>query len=325
MVIFSLRARVAAGVVSFAAALAIAPAVPAASAVSAEPVEISLPGTGVTLFENSADRLHVTSYNLSRNRTYLRDRSRDSFARKANYSEYTVSPGGGRAAGVSTSYTSAGFDTLVLLERGTGKSMMINTVRKPLTASYAFWSRDGSKIALTAERKSGGKWRTVGYAVVDVAARVSRYIPVPDVDPAGTFRWAADSTHLIVEHKDGVRFHRAGDGRVVRHIAKVGPPAGGEEALSPSGRLLTTWCPIRYAEKVCVIDRATGQIKNRVPTKAESLWGWWDESHVIAVVPKDGGYQAVVGDLRGRTVRVLAEISSSAYRTDKVYLSFTRK
>ncbi|WP_204020198.1 hypothetical protein [Sinosporangium siamense] len=314
-----------AGAVSLAAVLAAAPAVSATSAVTADPVEISLPGTGVTLRENPSDRLHVTSYTLSKNRAYLRARGQNTFARRSGFTEYTASPGGGRAAGIATTYTEAGYDSLVIMDRRTGRSVTVNTVRRPLTASYAYWSRDGSKVVLTAERKVEGKWRTVGYVLVDVATRTSRYIPVTGVHKEGTFRWAGDNSHLIVDHGEGVRFHRAADGAVVRTLSKVGRPAGGEEAVSPSGRLMSTWCPVSVREKVCVVDRATGKIRSYVNTKAEGVWGWWDESHMIAVVPKDGGYQAALINFKGQVNGVLAEISASAYRTDKVYLSYTRK
>ncbi|GAA3418459.1 hypothetical protein [Streptosporangium vulgare] len=114
----------------------------------------------------------------------------------------------------------------------------------------------------------------------------------------------------MAEHSGGTRFYGQ-DGAIRRTLVKTGRPAGGEDAFTPSGRGLMTWCPSSYTEHVCVWDRTSGKLAAKVPgIKPKALWGWWDEKHFIAVIPASGHYQVVLSTLKGKTTRVLAAFSA---------------
>ncbi len=303
-----------------AAAHAAEPAAAAPAAVPAVPVDIVLPGTRVTVREDSKDALRVTSYSFGK-MTYLRRGA--GFTRQTAYQEITVAPKGKKALAVPTSYQS-GYDSVVLLDLATSKGARIRTVRKPLVAHYAHWNRNGGKAVLTVERKSGSAWVTSGFVIVDAVAKTARTVTVADVDKAARFRWSSDGVDVVAEHSGGTRFYGQ-DGAIRRTLAKTGRPAGGEDAFTPSGRGLMTWCPSSRTEHVCVWDRTSGKLAAKVPgIKPKALWGWWDEKHFIAVIPASGHYQVVLSTLKGKTTRVLAAFSAADW-SNKLYLGYTRK
>ncbi|WP_327086242.1 hypothetical protein OIE66_28385 [Nonomuraea sp. NBC_01738] len=283
---------------------------------------VPLPGTGVTLQERADDPVRLAAYGFGTGRTYLRAVSGDTFARQHGFSEVAVAPDGRRAAGVPGSYRS-GWDSVVVTDRVTGKSSRIRTVKKPQTASYASWSRDGTKIALTVERKSAGKWRATGFTVVDVTTGLARTVSVPKVAAGAGFWWSPDG-NLVAEYRDGLRYYRPADGKVVRTHPGAGLPTGPEDSFSPSGRRLATWCPAKYTEQLCVADPATGAITRRVKVKPEALFGWWDEDHVIAVLAYRKAYRLAVVDLSGATTRVLGGIPAKTWGA-RYWMGFTRK
>lgn len=281
---------------------------------------VPLPGTGVSVAEKTGDPVRLSAYGLGGKQVYLRGPK--GFTRKQGLTEVAVSPDLTRAAGVPASYQ-GGFDGMVLIDRATGRSTRVATVKKPLTASYASWSRDGSKVALTVEQKVSGKWRSIGYTVVDVATRKARTVRVKGLDAKASLWWSPDGT-LVARYKTGVRFYRASDGRTIKTYLSAGLPTGPEDGFSPSGKRLTTWCPARFAEHVCLVDPATGTIARRVAVRPSALFGWWDESHLIAVLPKGGAYQLAVVDLSGKVSRVLGAVPAKTWRAGW-WVSFSRQ
>ncbi|MEU8204625.1 hypothetical protein [Streptosporangium sp. NPDC049046] len=294
-------------------------AVPLAGPLAA-PVDIVLPGTRVTVREDSKDALRVTSYSFGK-MTYLRRGA--GFTRQAAYQEITVAPKATKALAVPASYQE-GYDSVVLLDLAASKSTRIRTVKKPLVAHYVHWNRRGDKAVLTVERKSGSAWVTSGFVVVDTVAKTAKSVTVANVDKAARFRWSSDGLDVVAEYAGGTRFYGQ-DGAIRRTLAKTGRPAGGEDAFTPSGRSLMTWCPSSYTEHVCVWDRTSGKLVNKVPgIKPKALWGWWDETHFIAVVPSSGHYQVVLSTLKGKVTRVLAAFSADDW-SNKLYLGYTRR
>ncbi|MER6829287.1 hypothetical protein ABT352_25125 [Streptosporangium sp. NPDC000563] len=300
-----------------------AAAAPAAAPLAgplAAPVDIVLPGTRVTVREDSKDALRVTSYSFGK-MTYLRRGA--GFTRQAAYQEITVAPKATKALAVPVSYQE-GYDSVVLLDLAASKSTRIRTVKKPLVAHYVHWNRRGDKAVLTVERKSGSAWVTSGFVVVDTVAKTAKSVTVANVDKAARFRWSSDGLDVVAEYAGGTRFYGQ-DGAIRRTLAKTGRPAGGEDAFTPSGRSLMTWCPSSYTEHVCVWDRTSGKLVNKVPgIKPKALWGWWDETHFIAVVPSSGHYQVVLSTLKGKVTRVLAAFSADDW-SNKLYLGYTRR
>ncbi|MFI6496981.1 hypothetical protein [Nonomuraea typhae] len=282
---------------------------------------VPLPGASVTVQEQAGDPVRLGAYGFGTKRTYLRAVKGDTFARQKGMSEAALSPDGRRVAAVPDSYRS-GWDSVVVTDRLTGKPARIRTVRKPMTASYASWSRDNTKVALTVESKTGGKWRTTGFTVVDALRSTATTVTVPGVAAKAAFWWSPDG-NLVAEHQKGLRFHNPADGKVVRTFAGLGLPTGPEDAFSPSGKQLAVWCPPRFAEHLCVVDPGTGAVLKRVKAEPEALFGWWDENHVIAVMAFRGAYRLTVLDLNGTTKRVLAGIPAKTWRAD-FWLNFVR-
>lgn len=291
-----------------------------AAAILAVVLSVPLPGTGVRLAEKTGDPVRLSAYGLGAKQVYLR--GTQGFVQQKALSEVAVSPDQTKAAGVPTAYKD-GRDGLVLIDRATGKSVRVPTVKMPLTASYVSWSRDGSKVALTVERKTAGKWRSVGYTVVDVAKRTAITVTPAGLDARATVWWSPDGT-LVSRYKTGVRFYRAADGKTVKTYLKTGLPTGPEDPFSPSGKRLATWCPARYTEHVCLADPATGAIAQRVAVRPAALFGWWDETHLIAALPKGTAYQLAVVDLAGKTTRVLGGVPAKAWKAG-FWVNFARQ
>lgn len=285
---------------------------------AALPADVTLPDTRVTVRESPGDPFTVSSYTFD-NLAYLR--RGDAFAKQTGYQEITVAPGGAKALAIPSSYSS-GHDSVLLADLVAAKAVKVQTVQKPLVAHFAHWSRDGRKVVLTAQRKVGTGWETTGFVIVDATAKTARTVTVSGVDKTARFRWTPDNAQLIAAYQGGVRFYGQ-DGAVRRTLAKTGAPAGGEDVFSPSGKGLMTWCPASYTEDVCVWDRSSGKLALKVNIKPKALLGWWDERSFIAVVPSSGGYRAVVVDVKGKGLRVLADVSAADWNK-KIYLSYTR-
>ncbi|MEV4114701.1 hypothetical protein [Nonomuraea sp. NPDC049695] len=284
--------------------------------------DLVLPATaGMKYQEKTGDPVRLAAYGLGTKRTYLRSATGAAFALEQSLSEVSVSPGGRLTAGVPRSYRS-GYDSLIVTDRTTGASSRIRTVKKPMTASYASWSRDGKRVALTVEQKESGTWRVLGFTVVDVAAKSARTVRVTGLSRKAGFWWSPDG-NLVSMYGTGLRVYRPSDGAVMRTYAGVGLPTGPEDSFSPSGKRLTTWCPSRFKEQVCLVDPVTGKIAQRVNARPEALFGWWDESHVIAVMARGTAYRLAVLDLRGKQTRVLADVPRTAWASD-LWLSFSR-
>ncbi|MEO3789695.1 hypothetical protein ABGB14_05760 [Nonomuraea sp. B10E15] len=301
-----------------------APPTPAASlpAPAAVRADLELPGTGgMNYREKAGDPVRLTAYGLGTRDTYLRSATGNAFARQKTLSEVSVSPGGRLAAGVPRAYRS-GHDALLVTDRATGETTTIRTVKKPMTASYASWSRDGRQVALTVEQKVSGTWRVLGFAVVDVAAKTARTVRIAGLSANAGFWWSPDG-RLVSRHGAGLRVYRASDGAVMRTYADAGPPTGPEDAFSPSGKRLATWCPERFREQLCLIDSATGKVAARVGAAPRAVWGWWDDEHVIAVLAHEDAYRLAVLDLKGKVTRVLADVPARTWDAD-LWLSFVR-
>ncbi|MFD8561749.1 hypothetical protein ACFV1N_31070 [Streptosporangium canum] len=286
---------------------------------AAESADLTLPDTRVTVREDPADPLKVTSYTVG-NVAYLR---RDAgFAKQTGYQEITVGPKGGMAVAVPTSYT-GGRDSVLLADLVANNSTRVQTVDKPLVAKFAHWTRNGGKAVLTVQRKNGTAWETTGFVVVDATAKTARRVTVTGVDRTARFRWSPDGADVVAAYQGGTRFYGQ-DGAVRRTLLKTGVPAGGEDVFSPSGKALMTWCPVTYTEHVCLWNRTSGKLAAKVNVQPKALLGWWDDKHFLAVVPSAGSYRVVVVDLKGKAVRVLAAISAEDW-DKKLYLSYTRR
>ncbi|MGV9302865.1 TolB family protein [Nonomuraea sp. NPDC003727] len=283
--------------------------------------DVKLPGADVTLREQPGDPKRVTAFTTAGS-AYLR--TGGSFAWQRSYNDLSVSPGGGFVAAVPRKFAK-GYDRIAIVNRATGRTTKIRTVKAPMVAGSPYWSPDGRKVVLTVSKgdDTGGGWRSVGFVVVDVAARRARVVKVRDAYHDALFQWSPDGRRVVSDYWDGVRFYLT-DGRVAWTLWRTGGLVGGESAFSPDGRRMATWCPKRYKAVLCTWNPYNGKIDKKVKVRAVASYGWWDREHLIAVGRQGRGYLGVVVDLKGKVVRPLAEIGRSAWRDQDVYLSYTR-
>ncbi|MFI0417555.1 hypothetical protein [Spongiactinospora sp. 9N601] len=285
-------------------------------------VHIELPATGVTLHERPDDRLRVTSYELYHG-VYLRGKGSDVFTKRTQYYGLTVSPRGDRIAGLSEEYAADGRDEVVLLDRGTWAEKRVKTVRGPWITDWLRWSPDGRYLVGTERKKlTDTKWAVSGFSIVDPKKLTYRQAKVTDPNPEAYFEWTPGA-RSVISWQDGEIKEYWLDGRLRRSL-KVGNTPNGEYAFSPSGRRLLTWCPYEDDPEVCVVRWPEGKITKKVNFPAESLLGWWDERHFIAVAGKGRDFQVVVAGLDGKPVRVLADLDEKAWKIASVYLLYTR-
>ena len=88
-----------------------------------------------------------------------------------------------------------------------------------------------------------------------------------------------------------------------------------------------TWCPsTSHRARLASRTASPASSPPRCPqgVRPKALWGWWDEKHIIAVIPNGSAYRAVLVDLKGKVVRALADISTADWN-NKLYLSYTRR
>ncbi|MBB3731867.1 WD40 repeat domain-containing protein [Nonomuraea dietziae] len=301
-----------------AASCALLPLIPAsASAARLDENEIDT-GLGVTLHERPGDPKKVTA--IVGAKPHLRTAD-DTFEVVPGYFDVAVAPKGHRVAGLPEN-PKGRYDSVAIIDAAAQQTTTVRTSKLPFRTTIAYWSASGSKLALTVEKTDGKKWLPVGFATADVRAKAAKVVLLKDLSKDAVFQWTPDGRHLMSSYRDGVRFYRP-DGKVVRTLPGVGSDIGGETAFSPSGKLLGTFCPARYYESFCTWDLATGKLRNRVDIAVEGSYGWWDDKHLLAAVKGGSGYQMVVVDLKGNVVRTVADISSSAWKKDEVYLSYT--
>ncbi|GAA3418507.1 hypothetical protein [Streptosporangium vulgare] len=169
----------------------------------------------------------MTSYSSGK-MNYLRRGA--GFTRQAAYQEITVAPKGKQALAVPTSYQS-GYDSVVLLDLATSKGTRIRTVKKPLVAHYAHWSRNGGKAVLTVERKSGSAWVTSGFVVVDAVAKTAKTVTVANVDNG---REVPLELRRRRHRGRALGRHPSSTGRTARSAAPWSRPAGPPVGRTPS-------------------------------------------------------------------------------------------
>ncbi|MEO3788772.1 protein kinase [Nonomuraea sp. B10E15] len=288
--------------------------------------ELELPDTGITVHENPADPVWVSSYHdhrKGRTGSYVRDPATRRFAFFGSLEEPIVSPGGGYVASLSSiRLQRTDFETIRLREVATGRDRDLRTVDKPATLFWPAWSPDGRRLLATVV-EPGEPARAVGFAVVDPVAGTVR---VTRVAVAGQprYAWGADARSVVYGAPGGVVKVLALDGKELRAFPDVGEVAAGGVARMSLGAVFATKCPDN-TRNICFWDEASGDRKGvaRLP-EGGSFNGWMDGRHFLATVPGGGGNTDVVlMDATGRPVRTLAD--GPAAELDDVALWFTRK
>ncbi|MEO3872325.1 serine/threonine-protein kinase [Nonomuraea sp. B12E4] len=288
--------------------------------------ELKLPDTGITLHENPADPVWVSSYHDQRKGgsfpSYVRDPARGTFAFFGNLEEPIVSPGGGYVASLSgTRVRRVGFETIRIRERATGRDHEVRTVDKPATLWEPAWSADGRRLVATV-MEPGGPSRAVGFTVVDPAAGTARTVKVAGAGSA-TYAWGSDGASLVHGTHDGAVRVVDLDGRPLRTFRGLGEPAPGGVARTEIGTVFATKCPGKAGD-VCFWDEQSGDRKGMTRLPAGSAFrGWLDERHFLTTVPDGRDIDVVMMGLDGRAVRTLA--TGPRAEIDQVRLWFTRR
>ncbi|SEG97811.1 Serine/threonine protein kinase [Nonomuraea solani] len=316
-----------------------AAATPSRQATPDTPVETTLPGGSIKLFERPSDRVALLAYELYDKKLdedvdYARRSPRGEFDKYSGNLDSYVSPNGRYLAGRPHGYTSDGYDSILITDRQTGSSFRIKTVHKPMDAPIRGWSRDGTKFLLNINRKSKDKkgetvWRTVGFGIVDVAAHdvaQSRLRLVEDVADDtirdSDFGWDEREEGVVIEYGDdeGLRFFDAA-GKRTRDISNAGPLASGTlDLFSPSGKTFVTDCPGGADGDHCLWDSATGRQVRRFSSDCDKILGWYDESRLYCWEEDNGAHDeirvvAFDGKLLHRLLEVPDKLDMSPYFT----------
>ncbi len=310
--------------------------------------EITLP-TGGTLYEHPDDPVLLTSYQVPNGKETV------SYARapgeKAKFEQTggnhivaAVSPGGRWLVTINEFYfVESSRQVISFTDRTTGSRFSVPALGTPYYTQSPTWSRDGNRVLLTVFDRSGGtaSVHVKGFLIIDVGTRQTRFVQTAneedikaflakpaDSRPAGFFRWTPDGAgvsalYITPEGRVGVRFWDL-SGRVTRSMHWVGPTIGFTDPFSPSGKLFTTTGCVKNSA-TCVRDTATGARQATVPAPPGAfLLNWYDESHlVVGYWSGKNQYRAVVVDLQGKEVRLLAEVK--APKGSQVLLSYTRR
>ncbi|MFI7125436.1 protein kinase [Nonomuraea sp. NPDC050153] len=288
--------------------------------------ESKIPDTRITLYENAADPVWVSSYHDQRDGTgypsYVRDAATGTFGYFGGFEEPIVSPGGGYVASLSaTRLRKSDFETVWMRERATGQDRHVRTVDKPDTLFHPSWSADGRRwLATVVEDRE--RDRVVGFAIVDPVAgtvKVTEAVGGSEVK----FGWGADGRSVVHGMPGGAVRVLDLEGRPVRTFTGVGELYAGSMARTTLGSIFATKCP-EISVNVCFWDAESGGRKGvaRLP-KGGAFHGWLDDAHFLASVPDGRNTDVVLADATGRTVRRLA--AGPKGELAKVVLWFTRK
>ncbi|MFI7706939.1 serine/threonine protein kinase [Nonomuraea sp. NPDC049480] len=288
--------------------------------------ELEIPNTKITLYENPADPVWVSSYHDKRKAadgsSYVRDPATGAFAFFGGLQEPIVSPGGGYVASLpGTRFTRTDYETIVLRDRVTGRDGEIRTVDRPDTLFLPTWSRDGRRLLLTVSDMSRKPIPAVGFMILDPATRSFTVGKTEDAGN-GTYEWGTGDTVLHAAANDVIRVLDL-KGRLVRTLRGLGELLPGGAVQTSLGTVITTICPNRSGY-VCFWNEATGGTAGdvRLP-KGARFRGWFDDKHLMVTVPDGKDIKVVMMDTSGRSVRTLAE--GPAAEINGVVLWFTRR
>jgi predicted Ser/Thr protein kinase len=294
------------------------PPVPAAppTMAAASTTDTPLADTGITLHENPADGIWVSSYQDWRENPdgstkglpgFLRDPRTGAFQPAGALRVTVAAPGGGLAASLSNSRMIASdHDRITITDRASGASYDIRTVDRPLITFDPAWSVDGTRILLTVYEEAGDDAPSVGFVVVDPVARTAHITRMPAAGPH-PYVWGVEPGTVMHRGSGGaVRVHGL-DGRPLRTLPGVGDLHPGGAVAAPAGGLFLTSCPDGPGD-TCVWTYPSGTRRARLRTGGRTaVQGWLGAEHLLAVRRGEKTSEVVMLDLSGRTVRVLAD------------------
>jgi serine/threonine protein kinase len=284
---------------------------------------LAVPELNATFYERPSDPIRLTSFVVKKNElefpAYVRLPGQAEFQQLPEFRDPVVSPDGTTVAAVywMPEHVPDNANAAWITDRATGATFSVPTVDQPLLVRAPQWSRDGRRLLLTVSTLGSTTKtpkRTVGFVVVDVAARRSTYTRVSDPHAGGfAYSWGPDGSSVIrpiSAAEGGIRGY-ALDGSVLRTYRNVRSAGDLSAGFSPSGRLLAALCPEK-ALAACVVDAKTGERRARFTLPADgALWDWFDEDHLLVFDKRGDSWRADVVDLTGKPVRLFAEFTGT--------------
>ncbi|WP_211267053.1 serine/threonine protein kinase [Nonomuraea candida] len=279
----------------------------------------TLPGGRISLYENPADAIVLTSYEVFDEKKddwidYARGSLKGSFGKYAGNWETLTSPDGRYLVSRGRSYSSDDYDFVVLTDRESGDRATIKTVKEPLISSIRAWSRDSSKILLNIEKKNGDNWVYLGFVIVDVATKDAEVVNVADTSIRETaFGFDGDDEGVVNVSGDeknlDLRFFDT-SGKATRSLPEIGTmSAGTQDIFSPSGGEFVTNCPKGGDGDHCVWDAGSGRRLHKFSSDCDKVLGFYDATHLYCWENDNGDNDEVqVVDFKGRLVRKLLEV-----------------
>nr|BFE87709.1 hypothetical protein GCM10020093_103100 [Planobispora longispora] len=294
---------------------------------AAEPTaRTPVPGSGVTLHEDPADEMRVSSYWDRRSKEapwFLRDPRSGAFRPVVEPRQaMEVAPGGRLVASLSALrlYT-LDYDRVHIADRASGGSYDIRTVDRPLFTGDLSWNDDGTRLLLTVYAEARDDAPSVGFAVADPAGRTARVTRMPATEHP--YIWGPEPGTVLQRGPGGAVRVYGLDGTPRRTIPGVGDLLRGGAVATAGGGLFLTACPDAPGD-TCVWDYRSGAREARLRTGGRiTVHGWLGAEHLLATRKGAKVSEVVMLDLSGKAVRVLAD--GPAAEVDKIALSYTRK
>ncbi|WP_113702197.1 hypothetical protein [Nonomuraea lactucae] len=264
--------------------------------------------------EDDADPIKLASYSVnSGKQVYVRRPGTDVFTRNTRYFEYALNADGTRALGTDVDYTTDHYAQVSIIDHRTGARRAVKLSRAPIFPTTPRWSPDGRLGLVTLYRATSGESVEYGYGVIDVESGTSRTFQIKERG-AGEWRffWDASGQAVGTWVSGTMKFYDL-EGRPARTLTGRGSPVWVEgDDVSPSGGLYLAHCS-RAGSTICAYSTSGDDSAPRVvPFASTRLIGWWDEEHLAVWRLRNGGYEAVVIDLRGQVTRVLASAARKA-------------
>ncbi|GAA3445055.1 serine/threonine-protein kinase [Planomonospora venezuelensis] len=207
---------------------------------AASTTETALPGSDLTLRENPADEVWVSAFQDWRKHGapgFLRDPRSGAFTADGNLKTTVVSPGGRFVASLAASRLYApDYDRIRITDRASGAAYDIRTVDRPLITDNPSWSGGGAAgILLTVYEDLEDDRPSVGFAVVDPAARTARITRMPATGHH-PYVWGPEPGTVMHRGPGGAVLVYGLDGSLRRTIPGVGDLSGGGGRHHARGR-----------------------------------------------------------------------------------------
>ncbi|WP_433509158.1 protein kinase domain-containing protein [Nonomuraea sp. CA-143628] len=294
---------------------------------------VKVPGTKITLHENPADPVWVSSaYGTAQqgegSPAYVRDAKTGKFQYFGNFQQPTVSPHGTYVAALSiTTLSRTDYNTIRLVTTATGEDVELRTADKPGNTMDARWNADGRHLLMTLFTGKPGSLNMEGFVIVDAATKTVRSRLTPGGRKGG-YSWGPDASTLMRQETDGAISFVGLDGTVARSFRDKGDLMNVGTAILRLGTgiatVFATTCP-GTLKGLCLWDATTGARRAVIPSDRSTVFnGWLDSEHFLATVTKAGTTRLVLADLNGKAQRVLADGPATELKAVTLWYSRAR-